>query len=247
MSKIDKSDWLAESLRLTVFTTAEPALADLSGSWKALIGDEPDTVEAKPKDRVLKESGPFREAFLTFRHLPQRIDWILRPSEVVSETWRTIGAFADETLPFIELMKKWLAASPEIQRLAFGAVLMDLVSDHDEGYTKVSAYLPFNVDLGARNFMYQINRRRGSRLGVPGLEINRLSKWSCAELRTAQLVIGETTMVNDDSPSRVAVRLEVDINTVPEYPNPLDPGNLADLFGECVDLGAEIAEKGDIP
>jgi hypothetical protein len=53
--------------------------------------------------------------------------------------------------------------------------------------------------------------------------------------------------VSEASPSKFAVRLEVDMNTVPEYPTPLEPQNLPDLFGELVDLGAEVTEKGDIP
>ena len=247
MSKSDESGWLAENLRLTIFTTGTPDPVGLSGSWKGVVDDEPDTVELKPKEHVLQESGSFREATLTFRHIPHRIDWILRPSGAILDTWDAIGTFADETPPFVELMKKWLAVSPEISRLAFGATLINLVRDHDEGYTKVSGYLPFDVDLGARNFSYQINRRRASRLGVPGLEINRLSKWSCMARRTAHLSVGDITMVDDSPPSRFAVRLEVDINTVPEYPESLTPGNLADLLDECVALGVEIAEKGDVP
>ena len=131
--------------------------------------------------------------------------------------------------------------------MAFGAVLISSVSERDEGYQKISGYLPFNVDLEARNFAYQINRRRKSRLDISGLEINRLSKWACMERRTTQFMVGETTTVNDDSPSLFAARLEVDINTVPEYPSLLAPDSLADLFSECLDLGTEIAEKGDIP
>ncbi|MHC4406629.1 MAG: hypothetical protein ACYTG0_43955 [Planctomycetota bacterium] len=247
MSKSDESGWLAEILRLTVFTTAKPDLTGLAGAWKAIVDDEPDTVELKPKEHMLRESGSFREATLTFTHVMRRIDWVLGPSESTPNAWDVIGTFADETPPFVELTRKWLAVSPEINRLAFGAVLINPVRDHDEGYTKVSAYLPFDIDLGARNFSYQINRRRASRLGVPGLEINRLSKWACAEQRSAHLSVGDTAKVNDDYPSRFAVRLEVDINTAPEYPKSLKPGNLADLLDECVALGAEIAEKGDIP
>lgn len=246
MSESDQSGWLAENLRLTVFTTAKPDLTGLARPWKAIVDAEPDTVELKPKEHMLQESGSFRKGILTFTHVPHRIDWVVRPSEATPDTWYAVGTFAGETPPFVELMKKWLAVSPEINRLAFGAVLINPVRDHDEGYTKVSEYLPFNVDLGARNFSYQVNRRRASRLGVPGLEINRLSKWACVEQRTEQLSIGDTTRVNDDFPSRFAVRLEVDINTVPEYPESLKPGNLADLLDECVALGEEIAEKGDI-
>jgi hypothetical protein len=248
MSESDKPAWLAESLRLTAFTTSDPDMTGLSGSWKALVGDDPDAVEVRPKERVVQESGPFHEATLTFRHLPLRIDWILRPSDMTSELWATVCRFtAGEIQTFVELTKRWLATAPEIKRLAFGAVLNDPVSSHDEGYAKLSSYLPFDVDLEARNFVYQINRRRDSRLGVPGLQINRLSKWSCLERRMAQLMVGETTTVSENAPSNFAVRLEVDINTVPEYPESLEPGNLVDLFGEFVDLGLEIAERGDIP
>lgn len=247
MSKSDQLVWLAESIRLTAFTTPQPSLTDLPGSWKTLVGDEPDAVETKPKESVLQESGPFREATLTFRYVPLRIDWRVHPSETSPEAWGTIGTFVNETPPFVELMKKWLVVSPKIQRLAFGAVLVSSVSDRDEGYGKISQYLPFNVDLETRNFMYQINRRRKSRLDIPGLEINRLSKWACIERRTAQFLVGETTTVNDDSSPLFAARLEVDINTVPEYGNSLEPDSLADLFSECVELGTEIAEEGDIP
>ena len=247
MSNGSASDWLAENLRLTAFTTGELIPADLSGSWKALVKDEPDTAEAKPKERLLRESGPFREAILIFRYVPQRIDWIVHPSETISETLDTIGRFVDETPPFVQLMKKWLGACPKIKRLAFGAVLLAPVSDHNEGYTKISEYLPFDVDLAAKSFMYQINRRRMSRLGVSGLEINRLSKWSCLERRTTQLLVGETATAHHDSPPQIAARLELDINTVPEYPNALDSGSLADLLEEFVDLGTEIAGKGDVP
>jgi len=249
MSNSDQLPWLAEIIRLTAFTTTQPDLADLPGSWKTIVGDEPDAVESKPKDRTLQESGPFRESTLTFRYIPGRIDWSVHPSEMVPEAWGTIGKFADETPPFVELMEEWLAISPGgVKRLAFGAVLISPVSDREEGYRKVSGYLPFDVDLNdARNFQYQINRRRESRLAVPGLEINRLSKWSCMERRTALFTVGETTTVDDDSSPLFVARLEVDINTVPEYPNSLDPSSLADLLRECVDLGKEIAEKGDIP
>ena len=247
MSKSDQLVWQAESVRLTVFTATQPALADLSGSWKSLVGDEPDAAQTKPKECVLQEFGPFREATLTFRYVPHRIDWQVHTSKPSLETWDTIGTFADETPPFVNLMKKWLAVSPKIKRMAFGAVLISPVSDHNEGYGKISKYLPFDVDLKARNFTYQINRPRKSRFDVSGLEINRLSKWACMERRTAQFVVGEAMPIGDDSSPLITARLEVDINTASDYPNSLDPGNLADLFSECVDLGAEIAEKGDIP
>ena len=44
MSKSKQLIWLAETVRLTAFTAAQPDLADLSGSWKTLVEDEPDAV-----------------------------------------------------------------------------------------------------------------------------------------------------------------------------------------------------------
>jgi hypothetical protein len=247
MSNSDRLEWLAESARLTAFLTVNPTFEDLSGSWKALVGDEPDTVEVKPKERTVQESGPFHEVVLTFRHVfPGRVDWMIHPSEMVSESWAPVGKFPDGIQFFVDLMKRWLATTAEIQRLAFGAVLISPVSSRDEGYARLSGCLPFKVDLDSRNFMYQINRRRNSRLGIPGLEINRLLKWSCLERRMAQFVVSGTETATEESPSKFAVRLEADINTVPEYPKSLERQNLPGLFGEFVDLGAEIAEKGDI-
>ncbi len=251
MSQSNKSQWLSESLRLTAFLKTTSAL-DLCGSWKALVGNEPDTMEARPREHVIQESGPFCEATLTFKHTPFRIDWMMHPSEkVLWEPCPSVGKFVEDTQPFVELMNKWLVTAPELTRLAFGAVLVSPVGGHDEGYTKLSEYLRFELDLTSRNFKYQVNRRRPSRLGIPGLEINRLSNWSCRERQTtavtAQFTPSETTTLREDSPSSFAVRLEVDINTAPEYPKSLDPGTLADLFSEFVDLAAEIAEKGDVP
>jgi len=251
MPENNKSEWLAESLRLTAFLKTQPSL-DLSGSWKALVENEPDAVEAKPKERLILESGSFCEATLTFKYMPFRVDWMVHPSDkAVGEPYPNVGRFVEGIQPFLELMKKWLVGAPELTRLAFGAVLVSPVSGHDEGYTKLSKYLPFDVDLTARNFRYQVNRRRASRLNLPGLEINRLSNWSCRERRMtavmAQLAPSGLTTLREDSPSSFAMRLDLDINTVPEYPNSLGPRNLADLFSEFVDLAAEIAEKGDVP
>lgn len=242
--------WLAESLRLTAFTQEKIDPDSLRGSWKTIIGDEPEKQETKPRARTIQESGTFLDATLTFAGNPHRIDWIanwLVPSPDTLDTWDRLGRFADHREHFVELMVKWLPTSPELKRLAFGAVLLDPVDSRNDGYRKVSGYIPFAVDLDSRNFLYQINRRRDSQLQVPDLEINRLSKWSCMQFRTATVLIGEAGTFHDESEGLSAVRLEIDVNTVPEYTEPLDPSILVGLFKELVLLGSEIAEKGDIP
>jgi hypothetical protein len=44
-----------------------------------------------------------------------------------------------------------------------------------------------------------------------------------------------------------ACRLELDISTMPEWEGELPHDGLPEVFRELVDLGQEIAEKGDIP
>ncbi len=44
----------------------------------------------------------------------------------------------------------------------------------------------------------------------------------------------------------VACRLELDINTAPEFKSALKKTMLSKLFDELVELGMEIAHKGDI-
>ncbi len=240
-------EWLAGNMRLTAFTQETVDPDSLSGSWKAIVGDEPETLESKPKARTLQESGIFRDGTLTFASNPHRIDWIANWLEPLSDTGDRLGRFVDHREHFGELMVKWLPTSPELKRLAFGAVLFDPAENHDDGYRKVSSYIPFTVDFGSRNFLYQINRRRDSQLQIPALEINRLSKWSCVQFRTASFSISEAGTFHDESEGMFAVRLEIDMNTAPEHTKPLAPEILVDLFKELVDLGSEITEKGDIP
>jgi hypothetical protein len=49
------------------------------------------------------------------------------------------------------------------------------------------------------------------------------------------------------SPRYFACRLELDINTLPEFQGELERAQLSSLFHELVDLAVEIANQGDIP
>jgi hypothetical protein len=44
-----------------------------------------------------------------------------------------------------------------------------------------------------------------------------------------------------------ACRLELDINTVPDFQGELPRESFGQLLGELTELGQEIAQKGDIP
>jgi hypothetical protein len=46
---------------------------------------------------------------------------------------------------------------------------------------------------------------------------------------------------------RHAVRLELDVNTVPEFPGPIPRPMRFAIFSELVKMGIEISMKGDVP
>jgi hypothetical protein len=102
------------------------------------------------------------------------------------------------------------------------------------------------LDTGCSDLLYQINRPRPSMLGG-GLTINRLSKWSAAALQVVQI---DATRTPGASVRPIAefltAQLELDISTVPGERLPSRPSELSEVYEELVDLGLEIAPKGDI-
>ena len=149
-------------------------------------------------------------------------------------------------------MTRWFNSSgcPPIQRLAFGAVLLQPVDNQQKGYRQLAAYLP-SLQLaleGATDFFYQINRARPSHSGVPNLKINRLSKWSVYSWAMAEAEVS----LAPETRFRVrqkgaACRLELDINTHPDFLGDLPQEQLSHIFEELLSLGQEIAREGDIP
>jgi hypothetical protein len=140
---------------------------------------------------------------------------------------------------------QWFQNAPSIQRLAFGAILNQSTASSQEGYEKLSKYLTFDLDKDSSEFLYQINRPRKSQNLNLDLIINRLSKWS------VNLLAGFILSPNDMrqyslKPAEFALSLELDINTAADFSGELQPEKLSEIFQELVNLGQEIANKGDI-
>lgn len=250
-NSVDRPDlgaWQAESLRTTSFPSSNMEF-NVSDWWQDLVGEEPENRNLRPKERFQRDEGRFDGFKLTLGNRPIRIDWVASPSDVRDEFW--IGPFQDSLEPFLELMSRWFRISPPIRRLAFGAVLMQPVDDLRTGYELIAKYLP-NITLdpdGSSDFSYQINRRRDSLTGIEGLRINRLSKWSVAKRGTTRIALSPKEARASFFPTSetYACRLELDINTTPDYQADLPHDQLAAIFQELVDLGKEIAIEGDIP
>ncbi|MDQ7034545.1 MAG: hypothetical protein Q9P01_06835 [Anaerolineae bacterium] len=116
----------------------------------------------------------------------------------------------------------------------------------EAGYEKLTELLPFKIDAeNSSDFFYQINRRRNSNT-ISNLELNRLSKWSVLKLQTALIRTDIAANQLITLPEAYACRLELDINTIQNFEGELDQDKLSDLFYELINLGKEIATKGDI-
>jgi hypothetical protein len=248
------TDWQVEILRLTAFPQSTFQLKDLD-LWSQVTGQPPAEKITRIRLGAQRELGPILGGILITDLQPNRIDWVLTSAEEREPTetgFSTIAAFSELLPPFVELMIKWLNSSscPSLQRLAFGAVLIIPIDTKDEGYHKLSTYLP-GVQLDPKDsfdFLYQINRPRKSVSKTEGLFINRLSKWSVSKVQRLQLSVRPTSdVLSSNIPPYFACRLEVDINTSQDFKGPLPQRLLPNIFQELADLARQIAEKGDIP
>lgn len=244
-------DWLAESMRATNFPTPG-AEYDPGQWWRSLLGQEPDTRVVRPGVREWKEEGGFAGGNLSLTSSPAGIvQWTLSPAPLkeVPTEFPTVGRFVDACDAFCTLVRRWFELAPRLDRIAFGTTVLFPVANRVEGYRLLSQYL-HDVRLDAENstdLLYQINRRRPSRVGIEGLEINRLCKWSVAQLRvTVQLINPSPADVRSLTPL-YAIYVELDINTAPEYRGGFEPQHSAEIFDELVLLAREIIETGDRP
>jgi hypothetical protein len=246
------AEWSAESVRFTAFPMQLLEISEEFNWWVPVIGEPPATKVIR-HTMIRQEEGPFERGNLRLVVQPNRIDWALLPKEPVTEgppEPLNIGR-ADHILPlFRELMTKWLSVGsiPELKRLAFGAIFVQRVSSHREGYQKLQRYLPrIPLDEASSEFLYQINRRRVSKSGIPALEINRLSKWNVAAQIVTLVAVEGTTITPMVAPAHNLVRLELDISTSTEFAGALPRNTLVPLLSELMQLGEEIALHGDVP
>ena len=234
-SDLSQFQWDAVALRMTAFPKPGSEITAMDW-WKSVVGEVPEEQTAKPRSGELIERGELGLGLLELKINPVSMTWIQRVEEPQwEEELVSLGAFQSACGTFCPLMKNWfdLDAVPNLVRLAFGADLIQSVDSKEAGYKRLASYIPA-VALDPANlsdFIYQINRRRYSILENEEFAINRIMKWSV--LRRQPLLD--------------YIRLELDINTMQEFEGEFMKGQLSQLFDELVELGAEIAEKGDIP
>ena len=245
--------WDLESLRLTAFSITVSQVDD-TGWWESLMGGSPEVEVVRRRESGKTTEGAFGEGRLVIQTSPGRIDFhaIPSPQQEAASGFLNIGKFEHALGGFSDLVNRWLAlgSCPDIQRIAFGVVLLSSVDSKVSGYRQLAAYLP-SVSIDAEHstdLLYQINRPRESTTGIPALKINRLSKWSVAQMLGAGLIVEPTRILHRSmSPGSRACRLELDISTDEERREPLPREAHPSIFKELTDLGSEIVIAGDIP
>lgn len=255
-------DWLVESLRFTVFWT-HPQIPDENrsehrGSWKELLGSQPDQSNWNSQTHSFSEEGPHLDARLRVDLQPSRTDWRLLPDpskNLSSNQLLTVGSYMTTSPAFGKLMKRWLSDCPPINRLAFGAVLLLPADDFVDSIRKLNHMLPLVQlhDEDAREFLYRINRPRKSRMEIPNLKINRLGTWSSVQTISGviELTLGGPAKSQGNfipvQSSLFACRLELDINTNPDFGLEIPEDIRGEVFEELAGHCSEIAANGDIP
>jgi hypothetical protein len=244
-------------LRLTGFPS--PGAAFEGGDWwEEVVGQPPEVEISKRRTGGHQYEGPVDfpknrvgKLILTLR--PDRIDWVLTVedgSEADSAEIQTLGDFDTAVSEFSRMASRWFDVStcPPVHRIAFGAVLVWPVADRPAGYKRLSKFVPVNIDpVGSSDFLYQINRPREAAFACLGLKINRLSKWSVLRHVQSRLLVSPSSVKGEPVQTRLACRLELDINTSQEHEKDIAREHLGTIFGELIELGKEIAKKGDLP
>ena len=239
--------WQAESLRLTVFPVPESDHS-VQSWWTELLDGPPEQIVTKPRSGETRLQGTTDNLLLQLRAEPMRITLgcSAKPSSSPPIGEHTLGPYNEAWGEFSTLVAAGvsLGTFPGIERLAFGAVLCRPAKTLQSGYRILERYLPnVTIDDGSSDFLYQINRRRPSRV-IDGLQVNRLSKWSIALVQDMMLR-GDGAVLK--MATALSCRSELDINTDPSNKGELPRDRLQDLFAECVAFADEIATNGDVP
>lgn len=246
-TQTELSMWQAQSLRVTAFPN-EPDIKPGQTWWQDLFGEPADKTTSQLKQILHQEQGALGNGILLLTIQPGRINWQLDAQlqlQEAAEKMPAVGTVSDALGIFMPPMLRWLAVCPVLKRLAFGAKLIQTTEGHVAGYSLLSKYLhSVKIDPESSDFSYQINRARQSRSRIPNLRINRLSKWVLLQIQMQLFAIdGRVTT----TPPRYGCLLELDINTSPEFEGELPKAEYPALLEELVELGKEIALKGDIP
>lgn len=247
MPTLNAQKWNAESLRLTVFTSMPIDVLVVQAWWEAVGGSRPEAVNSKPNLGISSVEGAWGDGRLVCTSAPGRIDWHYVPSFKDDVPGRDdLGPYLEVEDNFFVAISKWLSGVEHVSRLAYGATLRIYVEDKVAGYTTLQPYLEaVSLDIeNSSEFLYQINRPRTS-AAVPGLAVNRLSKWAVAASMAMLLPANPQAHEPFIPQPKTYCRLELDINTAQDWKDNLATHSVS-VVNELRRLMQEIADRGDV-
>lgn len=242
-------DWQVETLRITVFPEHNASTSP-STLWDQFVGKEADSVqfERNKLDARQRQDG---NRIVALVKQEEQIGWqfpIVPEGGIGQIRLPTWGSVKDEVDAVLKWSRNWLQCSDilPVRRLAFGAALLLPTLDETTAYKRLQQLFPRIDPENVSDFSYQINRRRPSE-AVAGLQMNRLSRWNIATLERNVSSLDPIAETGDKPLERLyAVRVELDINTVPTSGYALPSDSLVAAFEELVEMGLEIARDGDV-
>jgi hypothetical protein len=243
--------WRLETIRASVFANDVAAL-DLP-NWQALMGVPPNRILNNPSINQTIESGLLAGNVLTIGIGRQihRADLIWAPpqgpSSVPMVEPLVLGEFTTTIFrQFVDLAKKWLSTSANVQRLGLACSLWESATTLEEALSIVLQKVPsFHKGENEQitDFSIQLNRPRQSSIGSP-VSINRLARWS-ARIIEIVAIPAQPFMAQSSPLQYPRAQLDLDINTAGQTDIP--GGRISDHLTELANLLTEISEKGDTP
>ncbi len=232
--------WQIESLRFTAFPS-EPQRPQ-ENAWESLRGSPPPWQQARPREDLVRESGPFGSGALTYDANPTRIDWRCL-SQTKDDGPPDLGGFPGGAASFLRLMKMWLKDAPRLKRIGYGPTLLLPVSTQEEGNAVLNRVLPeVEIDRDCRDFFYQVNRRKNSEQ-INGLALNRLTRWAVQTFARTRVPIQQNDTTPYQQESVCACRLDLDFNTDHEFAKKLPKTRLGKLLDELSKLAVDTSNE----
>lgn len=252
---LPNGDWLVQSLRLSAFQAESKVEGEPMQWWNTVTASQPENVNYRPQEEQTHLNGAWLNGKLSLNVHPLRIDWnyeaVNTPPQGQTDIPPNLGPIEKATTEFNSALETWLERSEALARLAFGAILISPADNLVEGNEKLLSLLDsVSFDpVNSRDFFYRINHRKTSETELDQLKINRISNWSVMQITrfigqsSPELQKPQTMQPIGDT--RYTARLELDINTDPEYSNPLPKNILVSLFRELANEGIKIAKEGE--
>lgn len=239
MSEEAKNEWLASSIRITVFPNLAIKPEEMP-EWNDITGFDPDESSTQHKLHKTVQKGLFENLYLLLTKMPGRLDIECIPviKEDSFQEYPVIGLFTEVIEKGRALVQKFLETyNQNSTRLAIGAKLLLPTKSHFTAYQQLNEYIKHvKVDPNTSDFMYQVNHRINSDTGLDELEINRLTKWRAIKIAP---VINK-----QEQATKYASCLELDVNTSDGYKKEIKHNDAQTIFNELINLSVAITKEG---